>query len=262
MEQEPPKPATPSSRYSGLALASLGLDGMDWALVEVCGLAALVILAIIIRQVLLSKAKKSAGVTTERNWFMDGSFIGLLLVVSVLLALLFPVSSMSLYKGRMTSTLSFGRSFFRARFGSGMIGEPIGWPKSIEFPTSTAFFTNTVYRGDLKVDYSFFSAQGITPYKGTNAASFKAENNAWCVVADINEGNTDKIPVLFTRNLHVSSLADLKGKVGDQLSDDPPFGRKGVPVIFNGGSGTILKPDMLWSDVLGGATFTNRVLRP
>ena len=136
------------------------------------------------------------------------------------------------------------------------------WPQSGVVPNSTAFFTNVVGSGQLRVDYAYFAAAGIKPYSGTNAALFKAENNAWCVVADLNDDISDSIPYLFTRNLHVASLAELKGKVGDQLSDEPPFGREALVLISKSGAAHLLKPEMLWSNILHGATFTNRVLRP
>lgn len=116
--------------------------------------------------------------------------------------------------------------------------------------------------GQLRVDYSYFTAAGIKPYSGTNAVLLRAEDNMWCVVADLNDDISDTIPYLFTRNLRVASLAELKGKVGDQLSGEPPFGHRGLVLIAKSGAARVLKPDMLWSNILHGATFTNRVLRP
>ena len=162
--------------------------------------------------------------------------------------------------GQMNGILQRGKHFFTYLWCDGFQGT---WPDSSEFPSSTAYITNVVSRGAIRHDdYSLFSAPGITAYRGTNAGWFKAENNAWCVVADLSDNAADNTPFLITRNLNVSSLAELKGKVGDQLSDEPPFGRKGVVIISKGGAANIVKPDMLWSDFLGGQTFTNRVLRP
>jgi hypothetical protein len=251
---------------SGLAMASLMLEDVDWPLVEVCLIVLLVILAIIVRHVLLSRSKQTSGAAIGRNWYVDGTLIGVLIVVPVLMAIVTPTPPMKFKKSPMFETLVRGKQIFCSVTSFG--GWPIEddgfgfWPKSKVALSSTAFITNVVDRRAINVAYSYFSAYGVAPYRGTDATLFKAENNAWCVVADIHDETSDKIPYLFTRNLRISSLAELKGKVGDQLSDEPPFGRKGVPVIFKGGVAKILKPDMLWSNVLGGATFTNRVLRP
>ena len=136
----------------------------------------------------------------------------------------------------------------------------VRWPKSGEFSTSTAYFTNLVGRGVLNVPYSFFAAPGFKPCKGTNPAQFKAENNAWCVVADLKDTDPDNTPFLFTRNLRIASLAEFRGS--DQVDDVPPFGRKGVAVIFKGGSAIVLRPEALASNFPAMGTATNRVLRP
>ena len=103
---------------------------------------------------------------------------------------------------------------------------------------------------------------GLAPKIATNMALFHAENNAWCVVADINEADPDRIPFLFTRNLSVSNLAELNGKISDHLSEGAPFGRKTVIVICKDGSPFALNPDLPWSNFFGVAIFTNRILRP
>ncbi|MCX7010506.1 MAG: hypothetical protein NTY53_25230 [Kiritimatiellaeota bacterium] len=186
--------------------------------------------------------------------------------MAILVLVLMPATKEDSWPGKMTRALFCGKQIFTATFGLALNvttnGDLIGWPKSAEFSTSTAVFTNLVRRGVLKVDYSFFAAQGITPCRNTNATLFKAENNAWCVVADLKGADPKQTPFLMTRNLRVSNLAELKGKVGDQLGDEPPFGRTGLPIVFKGGAAEFLKSDMLWSNILGGQTFTNRVLRP
>jgi hypothetical protein len=54
----------------------------------------------------------------------------------------------------------------------------------------------------------------------------------------------------------------LRGRVGETLLNEPPYGKKSAVMISMGGVALILKPGMLWSNILGGQTFTNRVLRP
>ena len=186
-------------------------------------------------------------------WLICGGIAASLLILPIAIG---DVQTMR----QMTSTLVCGKSFFTRLFCGGF---DASWPVSSEFQSSTSYITNVVSLGAIRRDdYSLFSAPNITSYHGTNAAVFRAENNAWCVVAGLSDEASDITPFLFTRNLNVSCLAELKGKVGDQLCDGPPFGRKGVTVIFKGGAARILKPDLLWSNILGGQTFTNRVLRP
>ncbi len=67
------------------------------------------------------------------------------------------------------------------------------------------------------------------------------------------------MPLLFTRNLRINSLAEFKGV--EQLSDDPPFGRRSVLVVFNNGVAQKFTPDMLASN-FNVSHATNRVLRP
>ena len=255
-------PATPAPRRSDLAVASLvlGILGVPLLALLFMGLL-LTLLGVVLGHMALFQIKKSAGALLGRRMALAGVTLGYLTLA--LFLVLIPVFNDALLRAAMTSTLSNGRALYHVQF-SAVIDQSLtnAWPKATDLPTSTAVFTNMLDRGELKVSYAFFSAPGVAIYKGTNAALFRPENNAWCVVADISEAGTGHIPLLFTRNLRIASLADLKGKVGDQLSDEPPFGRKGVPVIFLGGTAKILTPNMLWSDVLGGATFTNRVLRP
>ena len=193
-------------------------------------------------------------------------YIAMAVSLLILPALLLPVIGSVQQEGKMTGTLSNGRQIFIALFSQTLEGTVTGkdstWPRASDFPTSTSLLTNLVGSGALKVDYSFFSAPGLTPYRGTNADLFKADNNAWCMVADLKDTDSDQTPFLFTRNLRVANLAELKGKVGALLSDELPFGGQGVAIVFKSGAAQKLRPDMLWSDVLGGATFTNRVLRP
>jgi hypothetical protein len=136
-----------------------------------------------------------------------------------------------------------------------------GWPSSARFTNSTAFFTNLFSAHTSNEYHQLFDAPGFNLHEGTNAA-LNAENNAWCVVADLTDKTPDSVPFLLTRNVRAHSLADLRGRVGETLLNEPPYGKKGAVVVSRGGVSQMLKPDMLWSNILGGQTFTNRVLRP
>jgi len=257
-------PVTPQN--SGLAIASLvlGIIGM-----LVCGVGVLLgIPAVICGHMALPKIKRSGGAVTGSGMAIAGLVTGYVAIVFSLLllpAILLPAISNALQTGKMTGTLNNGKQIFTAQFARSLdgvvTGKDSGWPKAVEFPTSTAFFTNLVGSGALKVDYSFFAASGITPYKGTDGNLFKAENNAWCVVADVGDQDPDQTPLLFTRNLRINSLAEAQPNRRVELSDDPPFGRRGVVVVYKGGAAILFRPEQLTSNFnLVGAT--NRVLRP
>ncbi len=252
----PPNP----QRKSGLAVASLML-GIIGSLTVFVGVGLLLaVLAVILGHIALTKIKKSSGTIAGGGMAIGGLVTGYLTLA--LCALSIPTALLVIgnarQRGQMTQVLLIGQQMSRVQ----VFWEVTTWPKSAVFPTSTAVITNLVERGSLQMDYANFSAPGLTTLNSTNAAEFHAKNNAWCFVADLNEADPDQVPFLFTRNLRVSNLAELQGRVGDQMSDAPPFGRKGVAIVFKNGYAQILKPDMLWSNLLGGRTFTNRVLRP
>jgi hypothetical protein len=221
------------------------------------------IVAIVSGHLALSRRGTSACTTFSRIMALVGlvlGYVGVGFFVLVFLGLYFHQFGTNCGDGM----LSNGRQIFIAS-SSRIIDsdKKEGWPSGARFTTSTAFFTNLVSgTAALKVNYAFFAARGLKPYTGTNAALFTAENNAWCVVADLGDTTPDSVLFLFTRNVCANSLADLRGRVGETLLNEPPYWKKGAVVVFKCGVAQMLKPDMLWSNILGGQTFTNRVLRP
>ena len=255
--------ATMKPKTSRWAVASLvlGIIGLPASVVGV-GFP-LAILAVILGHITLGKIKTSAVVVTGRERALVGLVLGYL---AIALSTVMVFVGSKWYQDEVKAVVADrGWNIYFAQFAKDSpYGETYtnGWPKSCDFATSTAVLTYLVECGALRTDYSFFSAPGLTPYRGTNAAFFRGENNAWCVVADIRDNNSNRMPYLFTRNLKISSLAELKGRVAEQLSDEPPFGHRGATVIFTDSKAQFLAFDMLWSNVLSGQTFTNQVLRP
>ena len=86
-----------------------------------------------------------------------------------------------------------------------------------------------------------------------------AENNEWCIVANSTlDAFYSNVPVLFTRNLNVSNLSD---SVTNALTDEPPFGKRGVVIITHGGFASFLNQEELieyWKTF----SATNEVFRP
>ena len=253
-------------RKSGWAVASLVL-GIVGMLTFICTGVVLGLLAAICGHIALSRIKKAAGLVTGHDLAVAGMIMGYLALILMLL-LLPPVYDLYIY-GKINAASSNGKQIYYAAFARNLeVDAKEVWPSSASYSSSTVFFTNLVGNGVLKtsglpkVGYSVFAAPGITPYMGSNAALFKAENNAWCVVADLSEESPDTMPFLISRNVRASSLADLHGRIGDTLSDDPPFGRKGVVVILKGGGLWRLRGQGAWNAVFTNAALTNRILRP
>lgn len=190
-------------------------------------------------------------------------------IIAILAAVLTPTVTDALTRGKMTGTLANGRSIHQALFAKD-IDDPIfqtgsPYPKSSgsgSFATSTLFWRNVVTAGIMRVDFSFFSAPGITPLKGTNASLFVEANNAWCITADITDASVDTTPLIFTRNLNINALnQNAAFDYASQITENPPFGRKGLPTVLKGGSGVVFKPDNINNNFFQGGT-NQVVLRP
>jgi hypothetical protein len=96
-------------------------------------------------------------------------------------------------------------------------------------------------------------------YSGIDPTAFSADYNGWCFVADINDGTPSTTPLMFTRNLNISSLSE--SNYVDALTTNTPFGLSGVAVVRMNGKVEFLKPNELAEQFNphGGA---NPVLRP
>ncbi len=136
------------------------------------------------------------------------------------------------------------------------------WAAYRRATNTTAFFTSPIRESVVKCDYSLFSAPGVTPYRGTNTALFKPENNAWCMVGDLTNESSNQVPVFLTRNVKACTLAELHGLIADTLSDEAPFGKKCVIVVLKNHKAFTLDGNADWSSVLGAHDYTNRILRP
>ncbi len=281
---------SPTPKHCGLATASLVL-GIIGLLLDVIMLGALLtipavilgyvakhfsisiiplvaISAVILGYAAVGEINRSNGAISGSDLAKTGLILGYVntsISIAILLHawLLGPAINSTLLTSKMTGTLCNGKQIFRAMIAQNLnyssSNNVSSWPQSSNYATSTAVFTNLVGNGVISIDYALFSASGLMFCKETNAALFEAGANAWCIVADINDSDSDQAPLLFTRNLKISSLAEFKGS--EQLTDDPPFGRQGVVVIFKGGAATIMKPEMLASN-FNSCHATNRVLRP
>jgi hypothetical protein len=130
-----------------------------------------------------------------------------------------------------------------------------------DFATSTEYweYVLTNRTGAVGADFSIFGGEGIPKCHSRDPEEFAAENNAWCVVSDVNSIEMESAPFFFTRNVHLSRLGsgirkeDVFGK---------PFGSRGAVVVTRNCKIIVLEG---MEEVLGyfsALTYTNAVLRP
>jgi hypothetical protein len=127
------------------------------------------------------------------------------------------------------------------------------------FRSSTDYARYMVLCGTMYPPFlDLFGGGGVPSFKGTNAHDFSAANNAWNVVADQTDWQTGPVPFIFTRNLPVLSLPEVKRA---RLASIQPLGEWGVVVQYMGGQGRFIHQQ----DVANGISaeqYTNRVLQP
>lgn len=124
--------------------------------------------------------------------------------------------------------------------------------------TSTEYFRWLVASNIVNVGFSFFAAPGVPPYLGSDPVCFLPENNAWCVTADLASSSDGSIPLMFTRNLGIESLTNADAS---KLRDGPPFGKRGVVVLYKNGNASFLRAEEL-GEAFNPSGATNVVLRP
>ena len=192
-------------------------------------------------------------------------------IIAILAAVLTPAVTDALARGRMTGTMTNGRSIYQAIMAK-QLGDPIygvaAYPASTgqgNFLDSTAYFRwlCSSTGGQFSVEPSFFAAQGVPAAAGTNFASpnFTSNNNAWCISADLSEATPDSVPLLFTKNLQMSP-DQLNGTASLSAQQDP-FKDRGCIVVTKGGSSTILRTQTLTNVFLANnMVVSNKVLRP
>jgi hypothetical protein len=185
-------------------------------------------------------------------------YTGLFLVVYV------PASSNSLSAGRAVTMMNNGRNIYVSLFAYSLRNPSNpAWPHTIspqklsngnhQFSDSTKYFRWVVTAGVMKVDWRFFSGPKMAPVTSQDSAAFSAENNAWCIVTGVNSNTPDGMPVLFTRNLGVTNLNQLTGRIRDTLVKRSPLKMREIVIVYTGGSSTMLRKQDLsqkWEDVL------------
>jgi hypothetical protein len=127
-----------------------------------------------------------------------------------------------------------------------------------------------VTNGVLQTDCAYYSAPGLSPSLAnaesgidtSEGGNFVGSNNAWCVVGDLDDSRPDSTPFLFTRN--VAGIGDgvpINAIVPVRVTNEAPYGWKGIVLINKGGAGFVLKGSQLAAEFSRGGA-TNRILMP
>jgi prepilin-type N-terminal cleavage/methylation domain-containing protein len=189
------------------------------------------------------------------------TLVELLVVITIIMSLaglLYPAIRLIMFKGRVTTATARGRGLHDALLAAEIDDDNV-MPRSKgvrAYANSTDYWKWTVTNEILDVTFDYFSGKDMPACAGLDPAQFTEEHNAWCIVADVNDSTRTMTPVLFTRNLAITSLSD-----EPVLTDDPPFGKKGVVVVTKGGSARFLEPAEL-AESFNPAKAANPVLRP
>ena len=250
-----------TAKRNGWAKASLILGLLQLVTCIVATLPAIVCGHIALRQI-----KKAAGAQAGRDMALAGTLLGYVGLMTFLFAanVLHGVN----IKGSIEGTGGRGHRILvfihldGYKKSNGPLWPSVGThPERQEFSSSTAYFQSLVERKILTNDFSIFTAVHVSFFGEDPKAALLPEENAWCVVADVREDNPDGLPFLISRNVQVSSLSELKGRVRDRLSDEEPFGRQWAVIITKDGNVVHCPAEARWEELLRGS-YTNRVLRP
>ncbi len=185
-------------------------------------------------------------------------------IISILAALLFPAVQGALLRARLTQMLNNGVQIQRGIFQkitdvSVVTGQlSFDYPAYAEWGNSTDYWKNLMTNRVLAVDPSFFAGGGVPSEKDID--NFAADNNAWCMVADITEASVDTLPMIFTRNLDIAALQSVSEA---NLTDgENPFGTRGMVFVTKGGAGYVLDNTTINDQSFYVGDAVNQVMRP
>lgn len=135
-------------------------------------------------------------------------------------------------------------------------------PSSVRYKTSTDYFNERITNTANGLYPFVFAVPWKNEHIRETGGLLTPDQNAWSVVADLVTGGPPNKVFLISRNVRANSLAELRGRVGDNLDRSQPLGRHGAVVVMTSGSTLHLSPDVAWREVLLHQPLTNRILRP
>lgn len=177
-------------------------------------------------------------------------------IIALLVSIVVPAISGALFKGKMTAALANGRGIQQAIFSkdteSIYTTSSATWPQAIQAWSDSSSFLNSLVTNDvLNVGYNFFTGPGLRT--AANETEFLSPpggvadiNCMWSVVEDVTDGTQEGLPVLFSRNLTITDMANetyapsATGKSTFLLPTENPFNDKGFIFITKSGAGYAL----------------------
>jgi len=185
-------------------------------------------------------------------------------IIAILAALLFPGVQGAINRARMTTLANNGRQMYVSLFAKMMSPEVVSgtvafnYPDSTNFTTSTAWMINMVTGRLINVDFSFFAGPGLQAARGKNPGDFTAANNAWSVIANLSEADSDSVPLFVTRNLTSTQLG---GPIGTNALDGS-LSVRGIVSVTKGGAANVIEADALSTNTFNAGANQNTILKP
>ncbi len=204
--------------------------------------------------------------TRSRFGFNVIGLAAMTVAVMLLVLALIPAMSCGVWSANVCAVGCRGRDIYVSIMGANMEREPLGlpsvWPSegipptnavddiaSVIFSNSTDYFNALLDGKNLGTERwnPFVAGFGYSKLAGAGVAAcsngrLTPENNMWTVAMNVRDEMEDVVPVLVTRNVDASSLAEkITGPDWNKsLRFDPewetPFGNKGFVMIRKGGA--------------------------
>ncbi|MBN1270287.1 MAG: prepilin-type N-terminal cleavage/methylation domain-containing protein [Kiritimatiellae bacterium] len=202
---------------------------------------------------------KTSQARSSRSGFTLVELLAVIAIIAILAALVFPAFQKIMNHARRVHALNNGRSIHQSLLAAQADDRVM--PQSsgpLVFASSTDYWKWAITNRVIDSTFALFWAHGLTAYPGLDPARFSEANNAWCIAADVSTSTRSVTPILFTRNLGIQRLNEAPDAA---LTDDPPFGKDAVVVIYRDNSAQMLRAADLVEYFNPGAE-SNRVLRP
>ncbi|MDA0577223.1 MAG: type II secretion system protein [Verrucomicrobia bacterium] len=193
-----------------------------------------------------------------RHGFTLIELLVVIAIVGILVGLLIPAIQKALMKARMTEALRNGHSVYQELVAASLDGTTI-LPRSTgpdAFATSTDYWKWAISNNYVDAGFEIFGAYGLPKAGGVDPAGFSADNNAWCISADLAPSERSVTPIMFSRNVDATRLL-----ASPALTDEEPFGLRGALVISVGGSARIIRQADMEKNFNPGKV-DRKVLRP